>query len=86
MAAGADIRGAQVRMGTQKPGVVSGMTTVDDVTRIMELTRAVEWRDQKLDEQAGELERLRELLDEARANASKQETFGDTRQRPGPPR
>jgi hypothetical protein len=86
VAARAAAEDAEVRMGKQKPGVLSGMTTVDYVARIMELTRAVEWRDQKLAEQEATIVRLRELLDEARAKLSGQEISGDSPRRPTPPR
>jgi hypothetical protein len=47
---------------------------------------AVDWRDAKLAEQERTIGRLRELLDEARAKLSEQETCGDSSGRPTPPR
>ena len=53
------------------------MTTVDYVARIVELQRAVEWRDAKLAEAEATIARLRELLDAERAKHSGSGTSGD---------
>lgn len=58
----------RMRLGT--------MTTVDYVARIVELQRAVEWRDAKLKEQEATIARLRELLDAERAKHSSRRTSG----------
>ena len=70
-------------MGNQKQNPIGTMTTVDYLARIMELTRAVEWRDGKIAEQEATIARLRELLAEARAKLSEHGISADP---PRPPR
>jgi hypothetical protein len=54
------------------------MTRVEFVARIVELQRAVDWRDAKLAEAEATIARLRELLDAERAKHSGSGTSGDS--------
>ena len=49
---------------------MAGMTTLDYVAKIIELTNSVEWRGKKLAEQEATIKRQHELIDGLRARVA----------------